>query len=248
MCVDIPAHISKLCPHPLPKLPLGHPLGYTHQQFRLLLGEQSGEEKALTSLGPFKHIILRASGTWICSRKEAQLFMVMSPWSCWLLMLWRRLCLGGCRMGLRVPMSPERHQQWLVGGWEFYLRWSKIGRPLAFSKSKIKYMIFIQRMMERGSLSWPPTLTPQQDDKLQRNQGCGWRGYPRRHLKGIGLIWGEKVRSIIHILPSKKAQHLLTLNSYCASKMKLACFPRQNSRDVAPKCYWYSRPAGSLSA
>ena len=50
---------------------------------------------------------------------------------------------GRAIVGLRVHESPGWHQRWLVGGWEFYLRWSKIGRPLEFSKSKFKYMTFI---------------------------------------------------------------------------------------------------------
>lgn len=145
MCVYIPGHMSKLCPHPLPKLPLGHPLGLgLHTptvQFTLRGTELWGRS-------PWK--IWGHVGMLFQSLRDLKFVLERRHSSVWLHLLGSVdfLCCGKgygwgrAIVGLRVHESPGWHQQWLVGRWEFYLRWSKIRRPLEFSKSQFKYMTF----------------------------------------------------------------------------------------------------------
>ena len=122
MCVDIPAHISKLHPYPLPKLPLGHPLGlWLHTlivQFTLRGTELWGRDPCkfrghvgmlFQSLGDLKFVLEDThSSVWLCVH-----MVEGGPWGAWGQWVLRVMpATAGGRMGILSQMK----QNWEAPG------------------------------------------------------------------------------------------------------------------------------------
>ena len=139
MCVDIPAHISKLHPYPLPKLPLGHPLGLMHTltvQFTLRGTELWGRGPCkfrghvgmlFQSFGDLKFVLEDMhSSVWLSVLGPIDSLCCGDPYD------W-----GRARGLLRASGSSGWCQQLPVGGWDFISDEAKLRGPWCFQNPKL---------------------------------------------------------------------------------------------------------------